>query len=139
MRRPMRLLAFLLMPMFLLGMSLRTGATMAQVACGEGAPVERLNVLPAQVLDASSPILEDGYPTVTGPEAAEVVEEEIREVRGGSESQENGSWSYEACSAWSLHALMNTRSGLRGLPGQPCADSILPLLGLYRLFSVFRL
>lgn len=127
------------MPMFLLGMSVRTGASIADVAAADIVPAQESLSTPVGNLDQTSSVLEDANLCVAGPDAAEVVEEELREGRDENDGQDCGPWSFAVCPACHSLDALNASEGLGGLPGQPRTDSVLPVTGLYRLFSVFRI
>ncbi len=139
MRFPMRLLAFLLIPVFLLGIGVRTSTAMAAVAQGLEAAFGEASAASPVFLHTHIDHLENRSLSVLGLDAAEVVEEEGRE--GEDDEAHAVHWNGSvvlAIAAQYPHPGLVEQLGRRA-HGQSLADAWPLSAGLQVLHSVFRI
>lgn len=134
MRRPMRLLAFLLMPLFLMGMGVRTGATIGDSFLGE-----EVSNGASGIVDQVCPEVQDGDLCLLGTDAAEVVEEEVRESGREHADDSDGACSSMIGGLCRGHAMWHGLLGSAGGLMEPSLDALIPPAGRIILFSVFRI
>lgn len=135
MRLLIRVLAVLLMPVLLMGMGVRTGATIAKAAFPSSLTTQEAAFLTAGDHVGVHAQVQADCADLLGPETAELVEEELREV--GKDRNADGTSTPVLGASLRSHV-----AGLLWYAGrliQPSPDSMVPSTEVGILFSVFRL
>lgn len=135
MRLLLRVLAVLLMPVLLMGMGVRTGATIAKAAFPSSITTQEAAFLTVGDHVGVHGQVQADRADLLGPETAELVEEELREV--GKVRNADGTFASVPGASLRSHV-----AGLLWNAGRlirPSPDSMVPSAEVSILYSVFRL